>query len=33
MITHRDSTLKVATRIARVDRGKLEHMPTVMKAA
>jgi subfamily B ATP-binding cassette protein MsbA len=33
MITHRESTLKLATRIVRVDHGKLEHMPIALKAA
>jgi ATP-binding cassette subfamily B protein/subfamily B ATP-binding cassette protein MsbA len=32
MITHRESTLKLATRIVRVDHGKLEHMPAVKAA-
>jgi ATP-binding cassette subfamily B protein/subfamily B ATP-binding cassette protein MsbA len=27
MITHRESTLSLATRIVRVDRGQLEHLP------
>lgn len=33
MITHRESTLKLATRIVRVEHGKLEHMPIALKAA
>jgi ATP-binding cassette, subfamily B, bacterial MsbA len=33
MITHRESTLALATRIVRVDHGKLEHMPIALKAA
>ncbi len=33
MITHRESTLALATRIVRVDRGKLEHMPIALKVA
>jgi ABC-type multidrug transport system fused ATPase/permease subunit len=33
MITHRESTLSLATRIVRVEHGKLEHMPLMMKAA
>jgi ATP-binding cassette subfamily B protein/subfamily B ATP-binding cassette protein MsbA len=33
MITHRESTLSLATRIVRIDRGKLEHMPVSFKAA
>jgi ATP-binding cassette subfamily B protein/subfamily B ATP-binding cassette protein MsbA len=33
MITHRESTLKLATRIVRVDHGKLEHLPIALKAA
>jgi ATP-binding cassette subfamily B protein/subfamily B ATP-binding cassette protein MsbA len=33
MITHRESTLSLATRIVRVEHGKLEHMPLAMKAA
>ena len=33
MITHRESTLSLATKIVRVDRGKLEHLPTMAKAA
>ena len=27
MITHRESTLSLATRIVRVEHGKLEHVP------
>ncbi len=33
MITHRESTLSLATRIVRVDRGKLEHVPIALMAA
>jgi ATP-binding cassette subfamily B protein/subfamily B ATP-binding cassette protein MsbA len=33
MITHRESTLSLATRIVRVEHGKLEHLPLMMKAA
>jgi ATP-binding cassette subfamily B protein/subfamily B ATP-binding cassette protein MsbA len=33
MITHRESTLSLATRIVRIDRGKLEHVPISLKAA
>jgi ATP-binding cassette subfamily B protein/subfamily B ATP-binding cassette protein MsbA len=33
MITHRESTLSLATRIVRVDHGKLEHMPVALKVA
>ncbi len=33
MITHRESTLSLATRIVRVERGKLEEMPVAAKAA
>ena len=33
MITHRESTLSLATRIVRVEYGKLEHMPIALKAA
>jgi ATP-binding cassette, subfamily B, bacterial MsbA len=33
MITHRESTLALATRIVRVEHGKLEHLPIAMKAA
>jgi ATP-binding cassette subfamily B protein/subfamily B ATP-binding cassette protein MsbA len=33
MITHRESTLSLATRIVRIDRGKLEHMPIALKVA
>lgn len=33
MITHRESTLSLATRIVRIEHGKLEHMPLTMKAA
>ena len=33
MITHRESTLALATRIVRVEYGKLEHMPLALKAA
>jgi ATP-binding cassette, subfamily B, bacterial MsbA len=33
MITHRESTLSLATRIVRIDRGQLEHVPVAMQAA
>jgi ATP-binding cassette subfamily B protein/subfamily B ATP-binding cassette protein MsbA len=33
MITHRESTLSLATRIVRVEHGKLEHLPIAMKVA
>jgi subfamily B ATP-binding cassette protein MsbA len=33
MITHRESTLSLATRIVRVDRGQLEHVPLALEAA
>ncbi len=33
MITHRESTLALASRIVRVDHGKLEHMPIALKVA
>jgi ATP-binding cassette, subfamily B, bacterial MsbA len=33
MITHRESTLRLATRIVRVEHGKLEHLDIAMKAA
>jgi ATP-binding cassette subfamily B protein/subfamily B ATP-binding cassette protein MsbA len=33
MITHRESTLSLATRIVRVDRGQLEHVPVALKVA
>lgn len=33
MITHRESTLALATRIVRVEHGKLEHVPLVKQAA
>jgi ATP-binding cassette subfamily B protein/subfamily B ATP-binding cassette protein MsbA len=33
MITHRESTLSLANRIVRVDRGKLEYLPIAMNAA
>jgi subfamily B ATP-binding cassette protein MsbA len=33
MITHRESTLSLASRIVRVDRGKLEHVTAMSKAA
>ncbi|HEX3599727.1 MAG TPA: ATP-binding cassette domain-containing protein, partial [Lacipirellulaceae bacterium] len=33
MITHRESTLALATRIVRMEHGKLEHMPIALKAA
>ncbi len=33
MITHRESTLSLATRIVRVDRGMLEHVPKVENRA
>jgi ATP-binding cassette subfamily B protein/subfamily B ATP-binding cassette protein MsbA len=33
MITHRESTLSLANRIVRVDRGKLEYLPIAMKVA
>jgi subfamily B ATP-binding cassette protein MsbA len=33
MITHRESTLSLATRIVRIDRGQLEHIPVALKVA
>jgi ATP-binding cassette subfamily B protein/subfamily B ATP-binding cassette protein MsbA len=33
MITHRESTLSLATRIVRVEHGKLAEMPTALQAA
>jgi ATP-binding cassette, subfamily B, bacterial MsbA len=33
MITHRESTLSLATRIVRIEHGKLEHMPIALKVA
>jgi ATP-binding cassette, subfamily B, bacterial MsbA len=33
MITHSESTLSLATRIVRVEHGKLEHMPIALKTA
>lgn len=33
MITHRESTLSLATRIVRVEHGKLTEMPTALQAA
>ena len=33
MITHRESTLSLATRIVRVEHGKLEHVPLALKVA
>lgn len=33
MITHRESTLSLATKIVRVERGKIEVMPSVRKVA
>ncbi|MCI0331733.1 MAG: ABC transporter ATP-binding protein/permease [Planctomycetes bacterium] len=33
MITHRESTLSLATRIVRVEHGRLQHMPIALKVA
>ena len=33
MITHRESTLSLASRIIRIEHGRLEHMPVGVKAA
>jgi ATP-binding cassette, subfamily B, bacterial MsbA len=33
MITHRESTLALATRIVRVEHGKLEHVPMALRVA
>ena len=33
MITHRESTLSLANRIVRIDRGQLEHVPAALKVA
>ncbi len=33
MITHRESTLSLATRIVRIENGRLEHVPAALKVA